>query len=541
MSVFKGISSVGQRLLLLGGLVVGYIVPLPGLAAEASDTLASDAVTSDAAQDAPHHQPYVHFESVVRPLKLAAAETPAAPDAEVVVEQEPATDQPPAASTEMESPVAAEPEPTLPPPSAPLAATEVEAPPSAPHMVAVDQISAGDTAWMMASAALVLLMTIPGLALFYAGMVRKRNVLSTTLQSFTICCLVTIVWVVAGYSLAFTPNNLYIGGLDRFMLDGLAFLNGEGQLSVSHIAASIPESVFIMFQLTFAIITPALITGAFAERIRFPAMVVFMVLWSLFIYAPVAHWVWEPGGWLASQGVLDFAGGTVVHINAGVAGLMCAYVLGPRHGYGKEPFPPYNLVYTLIGASLLWVGWFGFNAGSAVAADGRAGMAMLVTQIATAAAVLTWMAIEWVRRSRATLLGACSGAIAGLVAITPASGFVDAKGALIIGVAAGLFCYWGATGLKRVLGADDALDVFGIHGVGGIVGAILTGVLASKAIGGVDGDPMVQCIGVIATLLYSGIGTLVILKLVDWIIGLRVTTEDEQDGLDISQHAERVL
>jgi Amt family ammonium transporter len=321
----------------------------------------------------------------------------------------------------------------------------------------------------------------------------------------------------------------------------LSFMNAEGQMSVSHIASTIPESVFIMFQLTFAIITPALITGAFAERIRFPAMVVFMVLWSLLIYAPVAHWVWEPGGWLASQGVLDFAGGTVVHINAGVAGLMCAYVLGPRHGYGKEPFPPYNLIYTLIGASLLWVGWFGFNAGSAVAADGRAGMAMLVTQVATAAAVLTWMAIEWIRRSRATLLGACSGAIAGLVAITPASGFVDPKGALIIGVAAGLFCYWGATGLKRVLGADDALDVFGIHGVGGIVGAILTGVLASKAIGGVEGDPMVQCIGVIATLLYSGIGTLIILKLIDWTMGLRVSTEDEQDGLDISQHAERVL
>ena len=419
--------------------------------------------------------------------------------------------------------------PAAPPPS-----------PTAPFVVGFDKISAGDTAWMLTSTALVLLMTIPGLALFYSGMVRKKNVLSTVLQSFAVCSLVTILWVIVGYSLAFTPKNLYIGGLDRVLLNGLTYIKETSQVSVSHIASSIPESVFVMFQMTFAIITPALITGAFAERIRFSAMVVFMSLWTVLIYAPIAHWVWEPGGWLAAQGVLDFAGGTVVHINAGVAGLMCAYMLGPRRGYGKEPFPPYNLIYTLIGASLLWVGWFGFNAGSAVASDGRAGMAMLVTQIATASAVLTWMAVEWLRKSRATLLGACSGAVAGLVAITPASGFVGVNGALVIGVAAGLFCYWGATGLKRLLGADDALDVFGIHGVGGIVGAILTGVFAEKAIGGVEGNVASQCIGVFVTLVYGGVGSLIILQLIDWTIGLRVSAEDEQDGLDISQHAERI-
>jgi Amt family ammonium transporter len=534
MNVFKQSSGSGHWLLLLGVLGCSMWMPLQALA----ETVVTEATVASEPQSL-YREAFTRFESSVKPIQIAAADTALATAEEVVVEQEAPAEGAEAAPPETESPVDATPEPT--PVPAPVAEPEETAAPSAPYMVAADQIDAGNTAWMMTSAALVLLMTIPGLALFYAGMVRKRNVLSTTLQSFTICCLITVVWVIAGYSLAFTPNNLYIGSFDRIMLDGLAFMNAEGQMSVSHIASTIPESVFIMFQLTFAIITPALITGAFAERIRFPAMVVFMVLWSLLIYAPVAHWVWEPGGWLASQGVLDFAGGTVVHINAGVAGLMCAYVLGPRHGYGKEPFPPYNLIYTLIGASLLWVGWFGFNAGSAVAADGRAGMAMLVTQVATAAAVLTWMAIEWIRRSRATLLGACSGAIAGLVAITPASGFVDPKGALIIGVAAGLFCYWGATGLKRVLGADDALDVFGIHGIGGIVGAILTGVLASKAIGGVEGDPMVQCIGVIATLLYSGIGTLIILKMIDWTMGLRVSSEDEQDGLDISQHAERVL
>lgn len=412
--------------------------------------------------------------------------------------------------------------------------------PTSPYVIGFDQISSGDTAWMLTSTALVLLMTIPGLALFYAGMVRKKNALATALQSFAICCLMTIVWVVIGYSLAFTPGNMFIGSLDRVMLDGLTYFKQGNELSVSHIAPSIPESVFIMFQMTFAIITPALITGAFAERMRFSAMVVFMLLWSILVYAPVAHWVWEPGGWLASQGVLDFAGGTVVHINAGIAGLVCAYMLGTRRGYGREPFPPYNLIYTLLGASLLWVGWFGFNAGSAIAADGRAGMAMLVTQLATATGASSWMLVEWLKKKHATLLGACSGALGGLVAITPASGFVTVQGALAIGLAAGLFCYWGATGLKRMLGADDSLDVFGIHGVGGLVGAILTGVFVDKAISGVDGNVTLQIIGAFSTLLYSGVVTWIILWLVDTFIGLRVTPEDEYDGLDISQHAERV-
>jgi len=440
---------------------------------------------------------------------------------------------------------AAEPEATPAPAAAAADAEEAdesgpEASETEPSVVGFDKIDTGDTAWMLTSTALVLLMTIPGLALFYGGMVRKRNVLSTVFQSLAITCLVTVLWVVVGYSLAFTPNNLYIGSLDRVLMNGLTYISETSQVSVSHIAPTIPEALFVMFQLTFAIITPALITGAFAERIKFSAMMVFMGLWTVLIYAPVAHWVWEPGGWLASQGVLDFAGGTVVHINAGMAGLVCAYVLGPRRGYGKEPFPPYNLVYTMIGASLLWVGWFGFNAGSAVASDGRAAMAMLATQVATAAAVLTWMSVEWVRRSRSTLLGACSGAVAGLVAITPAAGFVDVKGALIIGVAAGICCYWGATGLKRLLGADDALDVFGIHGVGGIVGALLTGVLVSTTISGAEGSLVSQAIGVLVTLVYTGVGSFILLKIVDLVIGLRVSPDDEQDGLDISQHAERL-
>src|SRR5690606_17526723 len=369
-----------------------------------------------------------------------------------------------------------------------------------PARVGFDQISAGDTAWMLTSTALVLLMTIPGLALFYAGMVRKKNVLSTALQSFFVCALVTVLWVVIGYSLAFMPGGPLIGGFDRLFMNGLFFDKANAQLSVHPLAPTIPESVFAMFQLTFAIITPALITGAFAERIRFSALVAFMALWSLFVYAPVAHWVWAPDGWLAALGTLDFAGGTVVHINAGAAGLVCAYMLGRREGYGREPFVPYNLVLTMIGASLLWVGWFGFNAGSAAAADGRAGMAMLVTQVATAMATLTWMGIERWTRQRTTLLGACSGAVAGLVAITPASGFVDVGGALIIGLAAGICCYWGATGLKRALGADDALDVFGIHGIGGLVGALLTGLLARPDIGGASGSVAVQAIGAVATL-----------------------------------------
>jgi Amt family ammonium transporter len=409
-----------------------------------------------------------------------------------------------------------------------------------PSVVAFDQISSGDTAWMLASTALVLLMTIPGLALFYGGMVRKKNVLSTVLQSFAICCLVTVLWVVIGYSLAFTPGTPFIGGLDRLLLDGLAFDKGAAQLSVSHIAPTIPESVFVMFQLTFAIITPALITGAFAERMRFGAVMLFMALWSLLVYAPVAHTVWEPGGWLAANGALDFAGCTVVHINAGAAGLVCAYFLGPRKGYGQDAFIPYNLTFTLMGASLLWVGWFGFNAGSAVASDGRAGLAMLVTQIGAATAALSWMAVEMMARGRASALGAASGAVAGLVAITPASGFVGVGSALLIGLAAGVVCYWGATGLKRLLRADDSLDVFGIHAMGGLVGALLTGVLASEKISGVTPNMVVQTIGAFGTLAYSLVATALILLFVRVTVGLRITPDDERTGLDLSQHGEQI-
>jgi Amt family ammonium transporter len=295
-----------------------------------------------------------------------------------------------------------------------------------------------------------------------------------------------------------------------------------------------------MFQMTFAIITAALIVGAFAERIRFGPMLLFITLWSLLVYAPVAHWVWEPGGWLAARGVLDFAGGTVVHINAGVAGLMCAWVVGPRAGYGKQPFIPFNLALTMMGASLLWVGWFGFNAGSAVAADGRAGMAMLVTQLATGTAALSWMMVEWILRGRPSLLGMCSGAVAGLVAITPASGFVDVGGALVIGLAAGIACYWGATGLKRMLGADDSLDVFGVHCVGGLVGALLTGVFASKAVSGAEGSVLTQAIGAFSTLIYSGAVSYALLKMIDFMFGLRINPNGEQDGLDLATHGERI-
>jgi Amt family ammonium transporter len=393
---------------------------------------------------------------------------------------------------------------------------------------------------MITASALVLLMTVPGLALFYAGMVRKKNILATMAQTFAVCALVTLLWFACGYSLAFMPGSEWTGDWRAAMLDSVYYDKGTGQVSVHHLATTVPESVFVMFQLTFAIITPALIAGAFAERMRFAAMLLFMGLWSLLVYAPVAHWVWEPSGWLAQRGMLDFAGGTVVHINAGIAGLACAWMLGRRIGFGQEPLMPANLGYTMIGASLLWVGWMGFNGGSACAADGRAGMAMLVTQMGAASAALAWMLAEWAVRGTPTLLGLCSGAVAGLVAITPASGFVDPKSAVLIGVCAGVGCYWGATGLKRLLGADDSLDVFGVHGVGGVIGALLTGLLASPAIGGVSGAVPVQAVGVVATLLYSGVMTVLILWLVDRMVGLRVTPQQEVDGLDLSLHGERV-
>jgi Amt family ammonium transporter len=409
-----------------------------------------------------------------------------------------------------------------------------------PARVPFAQVSAGDTAWMISASALVLLMTVPGLALFYAGMVRKKNMLAMMAQSFAICALVSVLWFVAGYSLAFMPGSPWLGDLSSLFMQTIAYDKVAGTVSVHHLATTIPESVFSMFQLTFAIITPALITGAFAERMRFSALLAFMAAWALLVYAPIAHWVWEPTGWLASRGVLDFAGGTVVHVNAGIAGLVAAWMLGPRQGFRREALMPANLGYTMIGASLLWVGWMGFNGGSAGAADGRAGMAMLVTQLAAGAAALAWMLAEWLVRGTPTLLGLCSGAVAGLVAITPASGFVDPKAALAIGAIAGVGCYWGATGLKHLLGADDSLDVFGVHGVGGTIGALLTGVFAVPAIGGVAGSVATQALGVGATLAYSGAATAVILWLVDKAIGLRVDAEQELVGLDQALHGERV-
>jgi len=431
------------------------------------------------------------------------------------------------------------------PVAAPAAAPAEAAPAAEP---VAKKLDTGNTAWMLTSTALVLFMTIPGLALFYGGMVRKKNVLATLMQSFAITCLVTIIWMVAGYSLAFRDGGPFLGGLDRLFLNGM----GVGDFSGTD-GQNIPESVFMVFQMTFAIITPALIAGAFADRMKFSAMLWFIGAWSLLVYSPVAHWVWavnaDPnvGGWLATKGVLDYAGGTVVHINAGIAGLVAAIVLGKRVGYGKEPMAPHNLVLTIVGAAMLWVGWFGFNAGSAVAADGRAGMAMAVTQIATAAAALAWMFAEWMGKGKPSVLGIASGAVAGLVAITPASGFVGPMGALIIGLVAGGVCFWGATSLKRMMGYDDSLDAFGVHGVGGIVGAILTGVFAVKDIGGTagllegnGGQVVTQLFGVGVTVVYGLVMTFIILKVIDMVVGLRVSEEEEREGLDVSLHGERV-
>ncbi len=399
-------------------------------------------------------------------------------------------------------------------------------------------LNAGDTAWMITATALVLLMTVPGLALFYGGMVRKKNVLSVCMQAISVTGLVSVLWVIAGYSLAFGTGGAYVGDLSK------AFLAG---VSVDSLSGTIPETVFLTFQMTFAIITPVLIIGAFAERMKFSAVLLFMSIWVLVVYAPICHMVWG-GGFLGDAGALDFAGGTVVHINAGVAGLVTALVLGKRTGYPKEAMLPHNLTLTLIGASLLWVGWFGFNAGSELAADGTAGMALLVTQIATAMAVLAWTFAEWVIYKKPSLLGACSGAIAGLVAITPASGFVGPIGALAIGLVAGITCFWSVAFLKKTLGYDDSLDAFGVHGVGGIVGALLTGVFAAGAFGGVglaDGmtignQLIVQAEAVLVTAIYCGVVTFIILKILDAVIGLRVTYDEEREGLDITQHGEQV-
>ncbi len=424
-----------------------------------------------------------------------------------------------------------------------LALAQAAAPAAAPAAAAAaPKLDTGDTAWMLTSTALVLMMTIPGLALFYGGMVRKKNVLSTVMQSFAITCMISVLWLIVGYSLAFTPGSSIVGGLSRLFMAGLT-LDG-----VHDLAKTIPETVFMTFQLTFAIITPALIAGAFAERMKFSAMMWFMALWSLIVYAPIAHWVWG-GGFLGDWGVLDYAGGTVVHINAGVAGLVCALVLGKRKGFGTENMAPFNLVYSVIGAALLWVGWFGFNAGSAVGASPNAGMAMAVTQFATAAAAMSWMFAEWVTRGKPSVLGIISGAVAGLVAITPASGFVTPMGALAIGIVAGLVCFWGATGLKKAMGYDDSLDAFGVHGIGGFVGAILTGVFAVEVIGGegkkglIDGNAgqvLTQLWGSLVCIAWCAVATFIILKIVDALIGLRVTTEEEVEGLDINLHGETI-
>ncbi len=428
---------------------------------------------------------------------------------------------------------------TVAPGSAP-AVTPPPAPAPAPTL------NSGDTAWMLTSMALVLLMTIPGLALFYGGMVRSKNVLSMLMQCFAITSLVTVLWTIYGYSMAFSTSgmtkgatNLYsfVGSLDK------AFLKG---ITVDTLYQTIPETVYMAFQMTFAIITPALIVGAFAERMKFSALLIFMGLWLTFVYAPIAHMVWSgDGSFLGDLGVLDFAGGTVVHINAGIAGLVAALVLGKRKGYPKTPMMPHNLGYTLAGACLLWVGWFGFNAGSAVAANGAAGMAMAVTQIATGTAALAWMFSEWLSHGKPTTLGIASGAVAGLVAITPASGFVGPIGALVIGVAAGVGCFLAATKIKRAFGYDDSLDAFGVHAIGGIIGALLTGVFAAGKLGGLKGDLVIasqlkiQFIGVLVTIVYCAIVTFIILKIIDIVMGLRVSEEEETQGLDISLHDER--
>jgi Amt family ammonium transporter len=425
-----------------------------------------------------------------------------------------------------------------------LGAFALLAPASAMATPAV--LDTGDTAWMIVATLLVLLMTIPGLALFYAGMVRSKNVLSVLMQCFAITGLVTVLWVLYGYSLVFDTTGMeagvvnwssFVGGFDK------AFLAGLGTDSL---VGTVPESVFITFQMTFAIITPALIVGAFAERMKFSALLLFMTLWFTFVYAPIAHMVWSgDGGLMWDWGVLDFAGGTVVHINAGIAGLVAAIVLGKRNGYPTVAMAPHNLGYTVIGASLLWVGWFGFNAGSAVAANGTAGMAMLVTQVATAAAALAWMFAEWITHRKPSVLGIVSGAVAGLVAITPAAGTAGPMGALAIGLVSGVVCFVFATSIKRALGYDDSLDVFGVHAIGGIVGAILTGVFAAPALGGfgevtdIAAQVWIQAKGVGFTILYTAVATLVILKAIQWTIGLRVSDEAESEGLDIALHNER--
>lgn len=421
-------------------------------------------------------------------------------------------------------------------PAAPSVAAETAAPAPEQAAEAAPKLDTGDTAWILISTALVLLMTIPGLALFYGGMVRKKNVLSTMAHSFTAAGVVSLTWVILGYSLAFGTGNSLIGGLDKFMLSGI---------TTDALTGTIPEILFVIFQMTFAIITVAIISGSIAERMKFGAFVAFIAIWSIVVYAPITHWVWG-GGWLGHDGALDFAGGTVVHINSGVAGLVAAYMLGKRMGLGRESMAPHNLTLTVIGASLVWVGWFGFNGGSALGANGSAGYALVVTQVAAAAAAAAWLITEKVVRGKSSVLGGASGAVAGLVVITPAAGFVTVGGALAMGLIGGVVCFWGITALKRALKADDSLDAFGLHGVGGIVGAILTAFFASPFIMG-DKAPTdmlhqlwVQVEGVLATIAYSAVLTFIILKVIDLAIGIRVESDDERMGLDLSQHGERI-
>lgn len=401
---------------------------------------------------------------------------------------------------------------------------------------AADTLDKGDTAWMLVATVLVLFMTIPGIALFYAGMARKKNILGTIAQDFAICGVITILWFVIGYSLAFSEGNSFIGGL--------SFLGMQG-IGVNTLQGSIPQLLFAVFQMTFAVLTACLITGSWAGRVKFSAMLAFMVVWSLAVYAPICHWVWASDGFFFKLGALDYAGGTVVHINAGIAGLVGALMLGKRKGYGVTPMQPANLTIAVIGAAVLWVGWMGFNGGAGLAADGRAAMAIVVSQIAAAGGLVAWMAAEWAYRGKPSLLGMISGAIAGLVGITPGSGFVEPLPALAIGIAAGLVCFWSVTILKRKLGYDDALDGWGVHGVGGIVGALLTGVFATARVTGTDLPPVmtqvgIQALSVIATLVYGGLMSGVILYVIDKVMGLRVSADDEQIGLDLALHGERI-
>ncbi len=489
------------------------------------------------------------FSGLAPALAIAAFVGLAAPVATYAQNNAPA-----AAPTTQTAPAAAAPAaPTAPAAAAPAA----PASPPACSATVLEKCTgnSGDTAWMLTSVALVLMMTIPGLGLFYGGMVRKKNVGDTVMTSFAVTALVTVVYAVLTYSLSFTGGNWFIGGLSRFFLQGIHYDLASGANTPNPLAPTIPETVYMCFQMTFAIITPALIAGSIAERMKFSAMLWFMGLWAICVYAPIAHWVWGPDGFMSAanvddkgnfQGlfqVLDFAGGTVVHIDAGVAGLMCALMLGKR----KDTGPGHNMVLTFIGASLLWVGWFGFNAGSAVTAGLQAGMAMTVTQIATAVAALTWMFVEWAHRGKPTVIGIASGAVAGLVAITPASGFVGPIGSMVIGVACGVGCYLGATSLKEAFGYDDALDAFGVHAVGGVIGALLTGVFAVQEFSGHSGllegnvqQFINQFYGVGVVIVYDAIVTLIILKVIDLAIGLRVSEEIERDGLDLALHGEIV-